>query len=452
MQKYITFSEVKKNLAIAIPVSISQLGHMVVAVVDTLMAGRLGGLPLASATLAMSIVIPFMMICIGMTYGLTPLVARNYGNNNDTRGNTLLLKNAFVLNMLVGVLLVGLLLLMTNYLGYVNPNKELVALAKPFFVIQTLSLIPLVFFQVIKQFCEGFSITKQATIITVIANIINIALIFLFIDSEMGNSTKGFMGIAYSTLIARVFMMVAIFVFFITKKEFGIYKKLYGEVKIRFLVLKNLLKDSLPIGLQLMLESGAFGFAAILAGWIGANEIAAHQISLNIAAVTYMIATGISSSTTVRVGFEMGKKDFSKVLTATYSAMTIILVYEVVACAFFVTFREQLPYFYISDSVIVAMASSLLLITALFQLSDGVQVVAMGALRGLGDIRTPTLIAVVSYWLLGLPIGYLLAFKFGFGVYGVWYGLLAGLTISAILLIVRLANKFKKMAALAHVE
>ncbi len=444
MRYKISFSEVKQNIAIAIPVAISQLGHMTVAIADTVMAGRLGALPLAAATLAMSVFIPFLMIAIGMSYGITPLVAQSDGEGSSKHISEIL-KTSLVLNLGVDILLFVLLLIIAQLLPMMNPDSSIVALAKPFFIIQAISLLPLMFFLILKQFCEGLAITKQATIITIVANVINIGLIYLFIYGTWGFPKLGFNGIAYATLIARIFMMVAMGGFFLAYKDFGIYRSLYRQVSISKTKLNELFKTSMPIGLQLMLESGAFGFAAILAGWIGANEIAAHQISLNIAAVTYMAATGIASATTVRVGNEWGRKDMSAMRNAAAAAFVIILVYEIISCLFFVVFKNQLPLLYIKETNIVMLSASLLLITALFQLSDGIQVVAMGALRGIGDVRIPTIVAVFSYWIIGLPAGYLLGFNLKMGVQGIWYGLLIGLSISAVMLTVRLRNKVKNL-------
>lgn len=444
MKYHISLSEARKNIAIAIPVAISQLGHMTVAVADTLMAGRLGAMPLAAATLAMSVFIPFFMIAIGMSYGLTPSVAQHDGEGNKVE-IAKVLKNGLWLNIIIDVLLVLILLGIAQLFPYLNPDKELVAMAKPFFIIQVLSLLPVMFFLILKQFCEGLAITRQATVITIIANVINIALIYVFIHGTFGVPQLGFNGIAYATLIARTFMMVSMGLFFLLHKGFQPYRTLYKSIKIKSSEMITLLKNSMPIGLQLLLESGAFGFAAILAGWIGANEIAAHQISLNIAAITYMVATGIASATTVRTGNEWGKKDMTALRTASWTALVIIMVYEVICCLFFVVVKDYLPLAYIQDSAIVSLSASLLLITALFQMSDGIQVVAMGALRGIGDVQTPTIVAVISYWIIGLPAGYVLAFYTGMGVQGIWYGLLIGLTASAILLTVRLKRKLQNI-------
>ncbi|TAH26613.1 MAG: MATE family efflux transporter [Cytophagales bacterium] len=439
-KKYFSLQEVKQNIAIAIPVAISQLGHMAVAVADTIMAGNLGALPLAAATLAISIFIPFMMISVGMSYGITPMVAIADGENNLPE-IVKILKNGFWLNMIMNFLLFIILLLLVQLLPIINPNPEIVALAKPFFILQSLSLIPLSVFLIIKQFLEGLAITRVATMITIIANVINIGLIIVFTQGFFQLPNLGLTGIAYATVIARLFMLIAIVFYFMVRPDFKVYRKHFQIIKIEFKFIIHLFKNSIPIGLQLMLESGAFGFAAIMAGWIGAKEIAAHQISLNIAAITYMAATGIAAATTVRVGHEWGKKNYTMIRTAAFTALLVVFIYELISCLSFILFKDLLPLVYIREKIIVELSASLLMITALFQVSDGLQVVAMGALRGIEDIRIPTIVAVIAYWLLGLPLGYFLAFKLHLGVQGIWYGLLAGLSISAVLLCLRVHKK-----------
>lgn len=200
---------------------------------------------------------------------------------------------------------------------------------------------------------------------------------------------------------------------------------------------------SLPVGFQLSFESGAFGFAAIMVGWVGASEIAAHQVALNMAAVTYMAATGIASAATVRVGNEFGKKDYIAVRRAGVTAFTIVLMFMGTCALGFMLFRDVLPSLYVQDKHIEETAVALLLISAFFQLSDGVQVVGLGCLRGIGDIRIPTCIALVAYWVIGLPVGYYFAFNLNQGVEGIWYGLFLGLSVAAILLLERFNRKSK---------
>jgi MATE family multidrug resistance protein len=436
--------EFKTNVVIALPVALSQLGHMAVGVTDTIMVGGLGGGPLASVTVAFSIFIPFMMLGIGISYGISPLIAKADGENNVDEIKKIL-KHSIILNMGVGVLLGTILYLSSPLLKHLNQPESVVDQAISFFEIMAITMVPLMFFQTFRQFAEGLAITRQAMYITVSANIINIILNYVLIHGRLGLPALGANGAAYATLVARIFMGITMFAFVFYHPKFKVYWKNLSSVIYSPIVYVRLLKMSLPVGLQLSLESGAFGFAALMIGWLGRDEIAAHHIALTLAAIPYMAATGLASATTVRVGNEYGKKDYKSLRISGFSGFYLAIGFMSFTALNFVLFKNVLPLIFIQDTHIIEIASSLLLIAAFFQLSDGIQVVGLGALRGIGDVRKPTIIALLAYWLIGLPVGYFLAFNCKIGVEGIWYGLFLGLMIAATLLFIRFFVKSKKM-------
>lgn len=433
-----------KNLKIAGPVALSQLGHMAVGVADSVMVGQLGGVPLAAATVAFSVFIPFMMLGIGISYGISPLVAKAEGNS-DSREIAEILKHSILLCLGVGVILSFLLYFSAPVLWKLHQPPAVIAIAVPFFRIMALSMIPLMMFQCFRQFAEGLAITVEAMFISLAGNLFNIILNYFLIFGKFGFPDLGTNGAAYATLISRIGMALAMFAFVLYFHKFKEYWLRFKQITWSTAKHIYLLKMSLPVGVQLTLETGAFGFAAIMVGWLGSREIAAHQIALNMAAVTYMAATGIGSAATVRVGHEFGSRNGEAVRFAGFSALHIVLVFMGICAIGFIIFRPYLPALYVSDVRIEKIAVSLLLISAFFQLSDGVQVVGLGALRGLGDIRVPTALALIAYWLIGLPVGYILAFPLNFGVEGIWYGLFAGLTVAALLLMERFNRKSRKL-------
>ena len=442
-------SHFKQNFQIALPVSLSQLGHISVGVADTIMAGRLGGLPLASATIATSVFIPFLMLGIGFSYGATSLIAKADGEG-DKESIAGMLKHSFYLNLILGVILSVGLYFSSPVLRMLNQPAEVVEAAIPFAEILALSLFPLMIFQSFKQFAEGLSFTKEAMFISISGNILNIFLINVFTYGWFGVASMGLNGIALATLLARFYYAFAMFLFVRLDKRFSFYWEKIKEVKSTFLKYKTLFVISFPIGIQMVIESGAFGFASIMVGWLGTGEIAAHQIAINMASVTYMAGSGIAAAATVRVGNEYGKKNYSGLRKAGFSAFYMVLIYMIFCAIMFILSRFYLPTLYINEPEIIRMASSLLLIAAFFQLSDGVQVVGLGALRGLGDVRIPTVVVIVAYWIVGLPLGYVLGFTFKLGIEGVWYGLLIGLTFVAIFLLFRFINKTKQLTSLTR--
>ncbi|MBO9699875.1 MAG: MATE family efflux transporter [Sporocytophaga sp.] len=436
--------EYKDTIRIAYPVVLSQFGHIAVGVADSIMVGSLGSIPLASATFAFSVFVPFMMFAIGLTYGISPLVAKADGEQNQEEIRKVL-KHSIVLNIIAAIILAGALLFAAPLLQYFQQPQEVVSLAIPFFKILVWSLVPLILFQIWKQFAEGLAITKQAMYITVIANVLNLSLNYLLIHGHYGFPKLGTNGAAIATLISRIFMAVTIFIFVIKYSRTNIFIKGMQKINYSFQEFKRLFRVSIAVGSQLAFETGAFGMAAIMIGWLGASEMAAHHIALNMAAVSYMGATGIGAAATVRVGNELGRKDYHAVRNAGKAAFHLVVVYMSFCALVFVLFRHELPWFYINEEPICRMAASLLLISAFFQLSDGIQVVYLGALRGLEDVKMPTAIALLAYWVIALPLGYLLAFPLNMGVEGVWYGLLIGLTVAAVLLYYRFEKKSKEL-------
>ena len=439
----------KEHILLSLPVIISQLGHIFVGLADTMIAGRrLGTPPMASAAIASSMFFPVLMLGIGISYGATSLIAKADGAGDKNEIKTIF-KHSLVLNFILSTFLFVLLYKSAFILKLLDQPKEVEAAAVPFLEWLAWSILPLMLFQTFKQFAEGLSNTKQAMIISVGSNILNVLLIFVLVDGWFGIPSLGLNGIAIATFIARVFMAVAMILMVLSNKRISDYLVGWRAVKFKTEKFIELIKISLPIGLQLTLEAGAFGFAFIIVGWLGTVEIAAHQIALSMAGVTYMGATGISAAATVRVGYELGRKDFVQLRKAGYSAMMLVFIYMSITAISFVCLRFYLPTFYfeeaalsqIEEATVIKMASSLLLITAFFQLSDGIQVVGLGALRGMGDVVIPTVAVLVAYWVLGLPLGYWLAFKMGLGIQGVWYGLSTGLIFVSIFLFIRFRIK-----------
>ena len=254
----------------------------------------------------------------------------------------------------------------------------------------------------------------------------------------------GMIGSAKATLISRIIMATAMLVYVYKSKHFKIYYKAIRIKSISFSVMKKIAEIGIPSGLQFLFEVGAFCFATIMVGWLGIQQLAAHQIALSIASITYMIASGIGAAATVRVGNYYGQKDIVNLKLAGFSAVIMVTFLMIICALTFILTRNLSPQFFSINGDVKTIASSLLVIAAFFQLSDGIQVVSLGALRGIADVRVPTYITLVSYWLIALPIGYALGFTFHLGVQGVWYGLLIGLTVAAILLLTRFYYKRKK--------
>lgn len=425
----------KATFFLAYPVVLSQLGHIMVGLVDTAMVGRIGTIPQAAVALSNSLYTLVLVFGLGVSYGITPLVAAA-----DSSGNTelsALLKHGIVLNTLTGILLFLLLFSLSPVLNLFHQRQEVVGMAIPFLNVMMLGMIPLCIFSAFKQFAEGLSLTRVAMVITIGSNVLNILFNYLLIFGHWGFPEMGLMGSCWASFISRVIMALAMFAYVYYSKRFRAYWADLSLRNISPVLCKRILAIGVPSGLQWMFEVGAFAFAVIMIGWIGPKAQAAHQVALCIAACTYMMASGLSAAASVKVGNQAGLKSTEGVRIAGFSAFVMVLGFMSLCAICFVVFRNNLPLLFNSDPEVVSVASSLIVIAAFFQLSDGMQVVGLGALRGVKDVKIPTLITLVAYWMIGLPMSYFLGFKMNMGVQGVWYGLLLGLTVAAASLFLR---------------
>jgi len=281
--------------------------------------------------------------------------------------------------------------------------------------------------------------------IIVESNLINIVLNYFMIFGNFGFPQLGLQGAGIATLISRGLMALFMIIMFKKHSKINQYVTHFWKSKISKPTIKELLSIGIPSGLQFSFEVSAFTVAAIMIGWIGSASLAAHQIAISLATISYMMATGLSTAATIRVGNQLGKKDYKTLKEAVFSIFFMVVVFELIWTIIFVLGKDFLPTLYINDIEVLSIASKLMILAAIFQLSDGLQVVGLGALRGLHDTKTPTLYTLIAYWVVGLPFGYFLTFKLNFGAEGIWVGLIIGLTITALGLFFRFNNLSKKL-------
>lgn len=431
------FSEFPRNFNLALPIMIGQIGHVLVGLADNVMIGQLGAAPLAAVSLGNTLVFFALFIGIGFSFAITPLVAEADGEENFSRGRKVF-QNGLVMCSLNGVLLFILIYFIKPilYSPILDQPDEVVELAFPYLNIVAFSLIPLMIFQGFKQFADGLSLTKYAMYATLISNLLNIILNYFLIYGIWIFPRLEVEGAAISTLISRFVM--AILIVFILKSRPKI-KPYFSKLiqRIDRIIFKKLLSLGFPTALQMLFEGGIFTASVLLAGSLGTNAQAANQIALNLASMTFMVGVGLGVTATIRVANQKGKKDFINMRFIAHSIFFQILLIEIVFALLFVVLKNVLPGIYIDNSEVIFMASNLLIIAALFQISDGLQVGILGALRGLQDVNIPTFICFVAYWLIGFPISFYYGKAERLGGNGIWLGLLAGLTASAIMLYIR---------------
>jgi MATE family multidrug resistance protein len=432
--------ESKDTMKLAYPVIIGQLGHMMMGVVDSLMVGKVGAAPLAASSIAHGLFMLFMIFGIGLSMAISPLTAMAVGAKKYQECG-IVFRQGLLVNIVVGVGLTILIVFGADIIRFLNQPEEIVEQGAAYMRILAYSVVPVMIFQTYKQFSEGLSLMRPAMVITLLANIINVFVNWVLIYGNLGMPALYLPGAGWATFSTRTLMAISFFLYVSQSIRYKPYDPTMHFRRINFSMIKKILKIGIPGGLQYFFEVGAFVGSAIIIGWLGTNELAAHQIAINLASISFMVALGISAAATIRVGNAVGRDDRIGIRRAGIAAFLLSAGVMGIFGIIFIVFRWLLPAFYIDSSDVIEIAASLLIIAALFQLSDGTQAVALGLLRGLADAKIPMFITFVAYWVVGLPGGFLLGFTFGYGVEGIWIALFAALTVSAIFLSVRFMKK-----------
>jgi len=436
----------KDILRLAYPISLGQLGNVFANMADSLMLGNYDVEHLAASAFSFNVFITVLLFLMGFSIGITPLVAQSAGNG-DTSALAKIFKNGFVTNVSFGgiaLLILGGLYFLMPYMGQ---DPQVVTLSKPYFLLLSFSLVPLIFYIYLRQFIEGLGLTRPAMYFSIVSNALNIFMNYLFIEGHWGFDEMGITGAGYATLISRVLLPIMIIVYIFRKK-------FLRHIVFRALMIKtslsecyNIVKLSFPISVQLTVEVFAFASAAIAIGTIGADELAAHQIAIILASVSYIIMTGVGSAATIIIGQYIGLGKLSSLPSLARSVARISLIFMGSMGIVYFLLRFELPYLFLENSNvhIAEIATNLLIITAIFQFPDGLQSVFLGVLRGLKDVWIPTLITIFAYWVVSIPLGRFLAFNYGLGEVGIWLGLVGGLTLSAAFLYFRMQYKIKML-------
>lgn len=432
---------------------LGMLGHTLVAFIDNIMVGQLGTAELAAVSLGNSFMFIAMSLGIGFSTAITPLVAEADGEGNVAKGK-LAFKHGLFLSTALGVALFLMVFFASPFMHAMNQPKEVVALAMPYLELVAISLIPLIIFQAFKQCSDGLSMTKYPMYATVLANVVNVILNYLFIFGKLGLPALGMVGAAIGTLASRVIMLWYLWYLMsknLKSKPYVTHLKLFQLATDK---LKKIISLGLPSALQMFFEVAIFTAAIWLSGILGKNPQAANQIALNLSSMTFMVAVGFSVTATIRVGNQKGMKRYRELRRIAYSIFLLSVLFAFCFGICFLLFRDELTRLYldfdnqtdIADTFEVwTIAIKLMLIAAIFQISDTLQVVALGILRGMQDVKIPTLITFIAYWAVGFPISYYLGMKTDYGSAGIWIGLLAGLTTAGVLLFIRFERISKRL-------
>ena len=438
--------EFSYNLKLAYPVIIGMIGHTLVGFVDNAMVGQLGTSELAAISLGNSFVFLAMAFGIGFSTAITPLIAESDARKNKSNTKSIL-SNGILVCIFLGAVLMIIVLIAKPIIYYMGQSEEVVNLAYPYITLVAISLFPLIIFQSFKQFSDGLSFTKIAMISNVIAYLINVVIIYFLIYGKFGFPKLELVGAGIGTLISRVIMVLIIIYLIKSNPKINQYLDNLFSLKYSSIITKKIINLGYPSALQMMFEVGFFISGIWVCGIIGINYQAANQIALNLSSLTFMVALGLSVAATIRIGNQKGLNDYKNLKRIAISIFLITILIELIFALIFIIFSDLLPWLYLENNnnfdvlETVSLASKLLIIVALFQIFDGIQIVAQGALRGIQDVKIPSMICFLSYIIFGVPIMIYLGLYTHLKATGVWIGFLIGLIIASILLSIRFFNK-----------
>ena len=424
---------------------LGMLGHTFVSFVDNIMVGQLGTAELAAVSLGNSFMFIAMSIGIGFSTAITPLIAEADASNNFKQAKSTY-KHGLFLCTTLGILLFLLVFFSKPLMYLMQQPEEVVVLAIPYLNLVAFSLIPLVIFEAIKQFTDGMSMTKYPMYATLIANIVNVVLNYILIFGKFGFPEMGMVGAAYGTLVSRIIMVIYLWTLLRYKER---SRKIVRNIKLftlDFSMIKKIVNIGSLSAMQMFFEVAIFTAAIWLSGLLGKNSQAANQIALNLSSMTFMVAMGLSVASMIRVGNQKGLQNYKELRRIAFSIFLLGILLAVFFALLFFIFHKSLPNIYVDlndttnykdNMEVLSIASNLLLAAAFFQISDSIQVVVLGALRGLQDVKIPTILTFISYWVVGFPVSYFLGKEEMYGSFGIWLGLLAGLTTASVLLFIR---------------
>lgn len=450
MYRFSTYKEqYKANLRLALPVVLTQLGQILTQFADNLMVGRYGGddpVPLAAVSFGGAVFFLFFITAIGVALGMTPLVGELFARG-DREQSAKLLHNGILFYTLLGIGVTLAQYAVIPFMYRLGQPAEVVDAAIPYYRMLALSMPFVMLFFAFKQFLEGVGNTKAEMAATIVANAANIVLNWIFIYGRCGFAQMGAEGAGLATLLARILAMALMIGYFCSRRRYRSYLDGFSLRNCSRRSIRQLLRMGLPIGSQMFLETSAFIGTGIMMGWFGTLALSANQIAITLGNCAFMIVTSIGAATTIRVSHCYGARSIGELSLAAKASFHLVLIWNILAATVFITLRHWIPTLFTTNAEVIAITSELMFFVALYQLSDGVQNVSVGILRGIQDVKVIMPIAFVSYWLLNLPVGYLFGFTLGMGPSGLFLGFSFGLSAAAVLMILRIRRSVRGLYA-----
>ena len=439
-QKYL--SKVGEILRLALPVVLAQLGYIAVQVADSAMVGMYGGedaVPLAAVAFGSTIAWVFTFLCMGLSIGLTPIIGELFVQGHKQK-MAHYLETTLLFYPIFGVACMVLQIATEPLLYHLGQPVEVVDMALPYYRLMAYCLPFAMFYGSFKQFLEGVGNTKSAMIVTVITNIINIVLNYVFIFGKCGFEPMGAYGAGLATLLSRILNPILLGGYFIYAKRYREYLSLFSRKAKHWKNSLHLLKMGLPISGQMVLEALAFIVTGIMMGWFGTEAISANQIGNTYGNCTFLMVLSLGSATTICVSHAFGRRNIDEICDVVRSSLSMAVVWGVCVIVTFVSLRHIMPMLFTQNEAVIALASQMLILYGTFQLSDAMQCILVGILRGLQQVRSIAVISFIAYIVLNIPVGYFVAFRLGMGATGLIVGYIVGLSTAAILYGVQVAR------------
>lgn len=423
--------EVRPTLTLGCPIMAGMVSQMLMGLADTIMVGRVGVVPLAASSFVNALAHLPLVFGIGLLSSIAVLTAQAYGAKNaNEAGETL--RHGLVVSFSIGLLATLSMFALHPFLTHLGQPPAVAEAGKTYLLLFGGSLMPALIAHGCKQYAEALKHPWVPTVVMLGGVLLNVFLNWILIYGNWGAPALGLEGAGLATLIARLLMAVVSVTYVLRAKAFREFQPIRWRTALSRERFKKLFNVGLPVGVQHFFEVSAFAAAAIMMGWISAEAIAAHQIALTCAAISFMFALGIGAAACIRVGHAYGAGQFRRMRRIGYVAIGLAAILMAAFGIVFITAGKPIASLFIDSPAVVTLTAQLLVIAAIFQIADGVQVTSISALRGLADVHVPAVIAVIAYWLVALPIGYALAFQMGMGAVGMWIGLASGLGAAAI--------------------
>lgn len=428
------------------PVVLAELGWMSMGIVDTIMVGHVGAEPLGGVAVGSAVFYSVAIFGMGLLLGLDTLVSHAFGGGRLSECHRWLAAGV-ALSALVTLPLVLIIAAGANLLPLWGVRPEIVSQAVPYVKALLWGLLPLLLYTAFRRYLQALGQVRPVMFALVTANLVNVAGNWVLIYGHLGAPAMGAEGAGWATCISRTYMAGYLLVSILRydhRRRTGLRETPLG---IDFARIRELVRLGLPAASSITLELGVFATAATLAGRLASAHLAAHQVAISVAGLTFMVPLGISSAGAVRVGHAIGRRDAAGAEDSGWTAIVLGAGFMLCTAVAMYVFPRGIMRIFTTDAEVVATGASLLFLAAIFQLFDGVQVSATGVLRGAGDTRTPMITNLVGHWFLGLPVGYALCFGRGWGIYGMWIGLSLGLIAVGIVLLRVWSRKARALEA-----